>query len=60
MVFDLLEKNNDILKLKSWEKAAIGAINKLRSDFSELSDVVEPYTMALTLVSLYCVLVIIN
>ncbi len=42
-----------LAKFSSWEKAVNGAIRTLKSDFSELSDVVDPYSMALTMVCAY-------
>ncbi len=40
-------------KIYSWEKAMIGAIQKLMAEYSDLSDVVDPYSMALALVSFH-------
>ncbi len=54
-VFSMLEGNDTskmmLAKINSWEKAMIGAIQKLMAEYSDLSDVVDPYSMALTLVS---------
>ncbi|XP_064402600.1 midasin-like isoform X2 [Halichondria panicea] len=53
-VFSMLEGNDTskmmLAKINSWEKAMIGAIQKLMAEYSDLSDVVDPYSMALTLI----------
>ena len=57
-VVDLLQNlqgkvmdNSVYMKVTSWEKGVLGAVNMLENEHCDFPDVVHPYSMALCLVS---------